>query len=164
MADPELGGALVTYRTRVPPEWVDYNRHLNVGYYMIAFDKATDALADRLGIGIEYVRRTNNSFYVVESHLCFEREVLEDAPIRIETLLIAADDKRLQFFHRMIGETGGYLAATIELLALHVDLGARRAAPWPAEPARVIAELVEQHSALPRPPQLGRAVALRRRG
>lgn len=154
---------LVTYRTRVPAEWVDYNRHLNVGYYMIAFDKGTDGLADRAGMGLAYVKATNNSFYIVESHLTFEREVLEDAPIRIETLVIAADDKRIHFFHRMIEETGGYLAATNELLGLHVDLDTRRAAPWPPEPAALIAALAERHRNLPRPPQLGRAVALRRR-
>ena len=155
---------LVTYRTRVPPEWVDYNRHLNVGYYMIAFDKGTDGLADRLGIGLAYVKATNNSFYVVESHLCFEREVLQDAPIRIETLLVAADDKRLHFFHRMIEETGGFLAATAEMLLLHVDLTTRRATPFPAEPAHAMHQLARDHAALPRPPQLGRAVMLKRKG
>ena len=154
---------LVTYRTRVPPAWVDYNRHLNVGYYMIAFDKATDGFADRLGIGEAYLKATGNSFYVVESHLCFEREVLENAPIRIATLLIAADDKRAHFFHRMHEEEGGFLAATAELLVLHVDLTTRRVAPFPPEPARAIAALAAQHRALPRPPQLGRAIALKRK-
>jgi acyl-CoA thioester hydrolase len=155
--------ALVTFRTRVPPEWVDYNRHLNVGYYMIAFDKATDGFADRLGVGEAYLKATGNSFYVVETHLSFEREVLEGAPIRIETQLIAADDKRFHFFHRMHEEDGAYLAATAELLALHVDLSSRRAARFPPALARAIAELLARHAALPRPPQLGRAVALKRR-
>ncbi len=153
----------VAFRTRVPHEWVDYNRHLNVGYYMIAFDKGTDGFADLLGIGAAYVRATGNSFYVVESHLCFEREVLEDAPIRIETLVVGADDKRVHVIHRMIEETGDFLAATCELLMLHVDLTTRRAAPFPPEQARAVAAIAERHRDIPRPPQLGRAVALRRR-
>ena len=156
-------GGLITYRTRVPRDWVDYNRHLNVGYYMIAFDKATDGFADRLGIGAAYLTATGNSYYVVECHLCFEREVLEDAPIRVETLLLAADDKRLHFCHAMYEETGGFLAATAEMLGLHVDLTTRRAAPFPPEPARAIAALAAQHRALARPAQLGRAVALKRK-
>jgi len=155
--------ALVTFRTRVPRDWVDYNGHLNVGYYMIAFDKATDGLADHLGIGAAYLEATGSSFYVVEAHLTFEREVLEDAPIRVETLLIAADDKRIHLCHRMHAEDGGFLAATAELLLLHVDLASRRAAPFRPEPARAIAALVERHRALPRPPQLGRAVGLARK-
>jgi acyl-CoA thioester hydrolase len=155
--------ALVTFRTRVPRDWVDYNRHLNVGYYMIAFDKATDGLADHLGIGVAYLKATGNSFYVVEAHLAFEREVLEDAPIRVETLLIAADDKRVHLCHLMREETGGFLAATAELLLLHVDLASRRAAPFPPEPARAVAALAERHRALPRPSHLGRAVGLTRK-
>lgn len=156
-------GPVVSYRTRVPRDWVDYNGHLNVGYYMIAFDKATDGFADRLGIGEAYMKATGNSFYVVEAHLCFEREVMQDAPIRIETQLLDADDKRAHFCHRMIEETGGFVAATSEMLILHVNLATRRAARFPSEPARVIAALAERHRAEPRPPQLGRAVALKRR-
>jgi acyl-CoA thioester hydrolase len=156
-------GWLVTYTTRVPRDWVDYNRHLNIGYYMIAFDKATDGLGDRLGIGKAYLNATGNSFYVVEAHLSFEREVLEGAPIRIETMMIAADDKRAHFCHRMHEEDGGFVAATAEMLLLHVDLSTRRAAAFPPEPARTIATLVDRHRALPRPPQLGRVVGLKRK-
>jgi acyl-CoA thioester hydrolase len=155
--------ALISFRTQVPRDWVDYNGHLNVGYYMIAFDKATDGFADRLGIGEAYLKVTGNSFYVVEAHLTFEREVMERAPIRVETLLVAADNKRLHIFHRMVEETEGFVAAGSELLLLHVDLSTRRAAPFPPEPARAISALAEAHRALPRPPQLGRAVALKRK-
>ncbi|MBI3515966.1 MAG: thioesterase family protein [Proteobacteria bacterium] len=154
---------LTTYRTRVPAEWVDYNRHLNIGYYMIAFDKATDGFADRLGIGAAYVKATGNSYYVVETHLCFEREVLENAPIRVETLLLAADDKRIHFCHCLYEETGNFLAATSEMLGLHVNLSTRRAAPFPPEQARAIAALADQQRTLTRPAQLGRTVALKRK-
>ena len=156
-------GPVVSYRTRVPRDWVDYNGHLNVGYYMIAFDKATDGFADRLGIGEAYMKTTGNSFYVVEAHLCFEREVMQDAPIRIETLLLDVDDKRAHFCHRMIEETNGFVAATSEMLILHVNLATRRAAVFPPEPARTIAALAERQRTGARWPQLGRTVALKRR-
>jgi acyl-CoA thioester hydrolase len=156
-------GALVTYRTVVPAEWVDYNGHLNVGYYMIAFDRATDGLALALGIGEDYLRRTGNSYYIVEAHLSFVREVLEGRPIRIDSRLVDADDKRVHFFHEMFEEQAGFLAATAEMLGLHVDLARRRAAPFPPQQRQAIAALLERHRLLPRPPQLGRAVTLRKR-
>ena len=28
---------------RVPPEWIDYNGHLNMSYYMVLFDQCVDA-------------------------------------------------------------------------------------------------------------------------
>lgn len=156
-------GTLVTYRTEIPPEWVDYNGHFNVGYYMIAFDRATDGLAEEIGLDEDYRRRSGNSFYLVECHLSFVREVMEAAPIRIESRVIGVDDKRLHFFHEMLEERAGYLAATAEMLALHVDLGRRRAAPFPTEPARAIAAVLERQRDLPTPPQLGHAIALRGR-
>jgi acyl-CoA thioester hydrolase len=162
-ADRMTEHGLVTYQTRVPRDWVDYNGHLNVGYYMVAFDKATDGFADHVGIGEAYLKATGNSFYVVEAHLSFPREVLENAAIRIETLVIAADDKRVHLCHRMHDEDGGFLAATAELLLLHVDLTTRRAAPFPPAPVRAVAALLERHRALSRPPELGRAIGLPRR-
>ncbi|MGH7110338.1 MAG: thioesterase family protein [Stellaceae bacterium] len=156
-------GALVTYRTVVPAEWVDYNGHLNIGCYMIAFDRASDGLALALGLGEDYLRRSGNSYYIVEAHLSFMHEVLGGKPIRIASRLIDADDKRVHFFHEMFEEEVGFLAATAEMLGLHIDLGRRRAAPFPPPEARAIAALLEQHRRLPRPAQLGRAVALRKR-
>ena len=155
-------GALVTYRTVVPAEWVDYNGHLNIGCYMIAFDRATDGLALALGLGEEYLRRTGNSYYIVEAHLSFLREVMGGRPIRIASRLVGADDKRVHFFHEMFEEEAGFLAATAEMLGLHVDLARRRAAPFPPQEARAIAALLDRHRHLPPPPQLGRAVMLRK--
>ena len=45
---------LITRRLSVSPDWIDYNGHMNVGYYGVAFDKATDALLDLLGLGEAY--------------------------------------------------------------------------------------------------------------
>ena len=109
------------------------------------------------------LHNSGNSYYIVEAHLSFLHEVLEGRPIRIDSRIVDADDKRVHFFHEMFEEEGGFLAATAEMLGLHVDLGRRRAAPFPPQQAQAIAELLERHRRLPRPPQLGRAVALRRR-
>ena len=32
------------YRTVVKPEWIDHNGHVNVAYFVVAFDGATDAI------------------------------------------------------------------------------------------------------------------------
>src|SRR5690242_16223579 len=118
---PMAEAPLETYRTTVPAEWIDYNGHMNVAYYLLAFDRGTDGLLDHLGLGGRYRAATNHSIYVLEAHLTYEREVKEGDPIRIATQLLDADGKRLHVFHRMFHETAGYLAATNELMALHVD-------------------------------------------
>ncbi|HZB92431.1 MAG TPA: thioesterase family protein [Stellaceae bacterium] len=154
---------LPLFRTEVHQDWIDYNGHMNVAFYVLAFDKATDGLLDHLGLGEAYRRTTNHSFYALEAHVTYDRELKLGAPIAIETQLIDADAKRLHFFHRMSHAAEGYLAATNELLGLHVDLAGPKAAPMPTEALAAVERLLAAHRTLPAPPQLGRRVALTRR-
>jgi acyl-CoA thioester hydrolase len=151
------------YRGSVQPEWIDYNGHMNLAYYILAFDHATDRVFERLGIGGDYVRTTRCSVFVAETHVLYERELKAGDKLRVTTQLIDADAKRLHLFHAMYHGTAGFRAATIEILALHVDLGGPRSIPFPPEPQRLIDALLEEHRALPRPPELGRTIGIRRR-
>jgi len=38
-------------RDRVRSEWIDENQQMNLGYYEVAFDRATDAWFDNNGVG-----------------------------------------------------------------------------------------------------------------
>lgn len=150
------------HRLRIPAEWIDYNGHLNVGYYAVAFDKATDALLDHLDLGLAYRQRSNHSIFVLESHVTYLREVAENDAVRFATRLLDADGKRLHLFHAMHHEQDGWLAATAELLAVHVSLDERRSAPFPAPQLAAIGELADADAAQPRPEQCGRVIGIRR--
>ena len=56
-------------RLSVSPEWIDYNGHMNVGFYSVAFDKASDALLDFFELGEAYRHRTDASMFIVEAHV-----------------------------------------------------------------------------------------------
>ena len=152
------------FETEVQPGWIDYNGHMNVAFYVLAFDKATDGLLDHLGLGEAYRRATNRSVYVLEAHVTYEREMKLGERLAIDTQLIDADAKRLHFFHRMSHAEAGYLAATNELLALHVDLAGpkAKAAPMPRPALAALERLLAAHRLLPPPPQLGRRIAIKR--
>jgi acyl-CoA thioester hydrolase len=153
---------LSPFTTTVQPDWIDYNGHMNVAFYVLAFDKATDGLLDHLGLGEAYRRATNCSIYVLEAHVTYDREVKLGDPITIDTQLIDADRKRLHFFHRMTHAEAGYLAATNELLALHVDLAGPRSAPMPPPALAALEQLRAAHRLLPAPGELGRRIGLKR--
>lgn len=146
------------HRARVLPEWIDYNGHMNVAYYLLAFDHATDAVLDRFGVGKDYVRSENRSLFVVDAHLTYAREVAEGDPLRFASRVLGADGKRLHLFHEMLHADGGWLAATAEFMLLHVDLTQRRACPFPDGVAAALAVQAAAHARLPRPPQAGRSV------
>jgi acyl-CoA thioester hydrolase len=155
-----MAALLETYRTDVLPEWIDYNGHMNVAYYVLVFDRGTDGLLDRLGLGEAYRRSSNFTLYALEAHVSYLREVRVGDPLVVTTQLVAGDAKRLHFFHFMHHAEAGYLAATEELMTLHVDLTGPRAAPIPAAEAARVAALLEEHRALPAPPQLGRSIRM----
>ncbi|MCA8909329.1 MAG: acyl-CoA thioesterase, partial [Rhodospirillaceae bacterium] len=81
--------------TPIKPEWLDYNDHLNVAYYVLIFDMAGVALFDHLGMGEAYSRETGGSWVVLESHITYDREVMPSDVVTVETRLIDHDAKRL---------------------------------------------------------------------
>ncbi|MBL8666488.1 MAG: thioesterase family protein, partial [Rhodospirillales bacterium] len=119
------------HREVVLREWVDYNGHMNVAYYVLAFDHATDAVLDRLGAGEAYRRASGCSVFVGEMHVNYLQEVVEGDELHVASRLLAMDEKRLVLFHEMTCPRLDGAVASNEVLCVHVDLGLRRAAPWP---------------------------------
>jgi acyl-CoA thioester hydrolase len=150
------------YRDTVAPEWIDYNGHMNVAYYVLAFDRATDRLFDYLGIGEDYRRATHHSLFALEAHVTYERELRQGDEFEIVSRLIDADRKRLHLFHAMTRTKDGELAATIELMGLHVDMAGPKSAELPDAVNIKIEALLAEHRLLPPPPQLGRKIGIRR--
>jgi acyl-CoA thioester hydrolase len=153
---------LDVYRGAVPADWIDYNGHMNIAYYMLVFDRASDVLFDRLDVGPAYRQRSNHTLYVLEAHITYERELKEGDTLRVTAQLIDADAKRLHFFFAMHHAEQDYVAATTEMLALHVDLAGPRSVPLPAAQQSAIKRLLSEHRSLERPAQLGRVIGIRR--
>src|ERR1700748_2576197 len=119
------------YEGEVLREWIDANEHMNLAYYTVLFDYATDALFDAIGIGRQYKDATGNGTFAVETHNLYERELLLGDGVRISTQILGMDGKRLHLGHEMFAMPGRQRAATQELMYLHVSLGARRLVPFP---------------------------------
>ena len=158
----DLSAPLDRHRGRVKPEWIDANGHMNVGYYVVAFDQASDTLCEQLGVSWDYTRRELGMIFVLEAHVTYDRELLPDAPFRVTTQLLDHDAKRVHVFHEMYHAEEGFLAATNELMILHVDFNTRRAAPWPQETRERLAAMADAHKKLPRPAKAGRVIGLKR--
>ena len=153
-----VAAPLDLHRARVRPEWIDDNGHMNVAYYVLAFDRAVDTAYGYLGLDADYRHRTGGTTFAAESHVTYQRELKSGDPIRCTTQILGFDAKRLHHFHRMYHAEEGYLAATCEWLSLHVDLERRRVAPFAPEILSRFAEVMESHAALPWPEEAGRAI------
>lgn len=148
----------------VQPEWIDYNGHMNVGYYGIAFDNALDVLlSEHLGVGVEHVEAAGQGPYVVQSHMHFLAEMLEGQRFSVRFRLLDHDAKRLHFFAEMVDDASGELCATQEVMVVNVDHGTRRSAPYPDWAQRRFARMKADHAGLPPAPQIGAPLGIRRK-
>lgn len=141
-------------------EWMDYNGHMNVAYYVLVFDHATDALLDLVGMDAAYRQRTLCSNYVLEGHITYDQELRAGDRLRVTTQLLAYDHKRIHYFHNMYHSDRGFLAATNELVSLHVDTMETRGTPMPAEVLERLEAIMAAHRMLPIPVQVGRAIGI----
>ena len=152
---------LCEYRVTVGHDWLDYNQHMNVAFYLKAFDDAGEALTLVIGMGAQYTRRTNNSWVALESHITFQNEAVLGDELRIESRVLDFDAKKMHLYQEMF--RGTELLATHEQLGLHFDTGARRGSAFTPAVQRRLDILHAAQSALPRPTAVGRAVSLARR-
>jgi len=163
LEDLDLSAPLDRHRAAVLPEWIDWNGHMNVGFYVVAFDKATDTLCTQLGVGWEYTREKIGMTFVLEAHVTYDREIREGDPLRITTQVLDYDTKRVHYFHTMYHGSDGWVSATNELILMNIDFETRRSAPWPAETYRRLEQMAAAHAKLPKPDKAGRTIAIKRR-
>ena len=148
-------------RGQVLPEWIDVNDHMNVAYYLLAFDQAVDVLWSQFGLNEEYVRAHSSSTIAVESHVTWQREIVEGAKYVVTSQILAFDDKRIHQFQRMYHAEDGFLAATCEWMNLHFDTSIRRVAPWPDEIRACIAEFADNQGVHPWPAEAGQRMHIK---
>lgn len=150
---------LQLYTTNVEPDWVDYNGHMTEAAYLTAAGWASDALFRYIGDDETY-RAGGYSFYTVETHVHYLREVDVHEPLRFATHLLGTDAKRIHLVHHMHHGEGGSLLSTIEQMLVHVDLHTGRSAPIVAEVAAALAAIADAHRSLPIPTQVGSIIRL----
>lgn len=147
------------YETVVKPEWIDHNGHMNVAFFVLAFDEATDDVYEHWGIGMDYPDTSGCSVFTLGINVDYLGELFGGDAIRIETTLVDYDAKRIHYFHRMIDLGSDKLVATNECLCMNVDLTARKSAPFPEE----VAEKLAPYASDAEPPKgFGRTLRIRR--
>jgi acyl-CoA thioester hydrolase len=158
--EPVFAAPFVSSVMRVEPEWIDYNGHLNMAYYNVLFDRTVDEAYELMGCGIAYLKDTRHSTFTAEAHIRYLRELHAGAPVRVTLQLIDFDAKRMHYFEELFHAEEGWLSATSENLVLHVDITAKKVAPFPDFIAARLAKMKSAHAHLPVPDGVGRRIAM----
>ena len=132
---------------KIKKEWTDYNGHMNVAYYVLIFDlNAAELLMNKFNMGEKSAKETNKSTMVVESHITYNQELLEGDEVDLNLIYFNHDKKRLQYKFEMVHKTKNYLASTIEILALYVDLSKRKVTEFEDEKLKLMDNFILENS------------------
>lgn len=151
----------VSSTMRVEPAWIDYNGHLNMAYYNLLFDRASEEAFGLVGLGPSYMQERGCSFFLAETHVLYKRELTAGTPVRVTMHLLDYDEKRVHYYMEARHAREGWLSAVSESLALHVDMASRKVTPFPADILACLALMKSAHARLPTPENVGRRVSMR---
>jgi acyl-CoA thioester hydrolase len=147
----------------IEPDWIDYNGHFNMAYYNVLFDRAGDEIFTLVGLGPDYVKTTGNSFFTLETHTSYLRELAPSDRVKIDVQFLDHDHKRVHYVQQMRHASDGWVACVLEVIVSHVDLASHKTSNFPDEVAASIARIAEAHKGLPVPPQVGHRIGIPRK-
>ena len=128
---------------KIIKDWIDYNDHMNVAYYLLIFDKfGADNLNRMFKMGEESAKNTGMSTMIVETNITYNQELKLGDEVDINLLYFDHDKKRLQYKMEMINKEEGYLASTFEALALYVNLNTRKVSEFEEEKLKIMDEFI----------------------
>ena len=156
--DTVASGPMELARMQVLPGWIDYNGHMTESRYLFAGSETCDAFLRLIGADLDYVKG-GHSYYTAESHVMHLDEAKLGDALTGTVQVIAADEKRLHIFIRILRE--GTPVATVEQMLLHVDMKLGKACAAAPQILAKVMPIVAAHSALPRPESVGRHVGQR---
>ena len=131
----------------IKSEWTDYNKHLNMAYYVLIFDKAWEVILEKFKMGEHSAKSSGMSTMVVETNTTYNSEVKEGDEVEIVLTFFDHDKKRLHFRLEMIEKKSKKLSSTIEMLSLHVDLNKRKVAEFDQQRTKIMDSFIKENNA-----------------
>ena len=156
----KIEAPLLLHNETVRSEWIDYNGHMNLAYYVLIFDHATDAFLDYIGMTEQFRNTQQSSTFAAELHVTYEQEIGVGDEVNVTTQLLGFDEKRIHYFHYMYNKLDGKPVATNELMSLYMDMKQRCVGIMPTPLQEKLGDIQKAHSVLARPEQAGRVIGI----
>ena len=129
----------------IKSEWTDYNKHLNMAYYVLVFDQAWEILLEKFNMGESSAKTSGMSTMVVETNTTYDSEVKEGEEVEVTLTYFDHDKKRLHYKLEMIEKKSKKLSSTIEMLSLHVDLNKRKVTEFDEERTILMDKFIKEN-------------------
>jgi acyl-CoA thioester hydrolase len=130
---------------KIIEEWVDYNNHLNMTYYILIFDQALEVILEKFKMGADSAKNEKRSTMVVETNTKYINEVQEGNEVDILLTFFDHDKKRLQLKMEMVKKKTKRILASIEWLSLYVNLETRKVTEFENEKIEIMDRFILQN-------------------
>ena len=131
--------------TKIINEWTDYNKHMNLSYYILVFDKGAEIILEKFRMGEHSAKKEKKSTMVVETHTTYNNEVKEGEEVDIFISYFDHDKKRLHYKLEMYEKSKNILSATTEVLSLYIDLNFRKVAEFENEKVIIMDQFIKEN-------------------
>jgi len=130
---------------KIIKEWVDYNNHLNMAYYVLIFDQACEVILEKFKMGADSAKKDKRSTMVVETNTQYISEVKERDEVDIMLTFFNHDKKRLHLKIEMIEKKTKKISASIEWLSLYVNLETRKVTEFESYKIEIMDHFIKQN-------------------
>ena len=148
---------------KVLKEWLDYNGHMNVAYYTLAFDKSLDIfLEDSLGIGETHAYENNQGPFVVQAHYHYLNEMKLNEKFNIRLYVVDCDKSKMHLCLEIYSLFQKKVIAVVEQVLINVNLKLRKSEPYPKWAFERLLRLKNTHKNASLPPAFGKSIGLKK--
>jgi len=130
---------------KIIKEWTDYNKHMNLSYYILVFDLGAEVILSKFKMGEQSAKTTKKSTMVVETHTTYNNEVKEGDEVDVFLSHFDHDNKRLHYKLEMYDKNKNVLSATTEVLSLYIDLSIRKVTELEEEKKAIIDDFINKN-------------------
>ena len=132
---------------KIIKEWIDYNGHMNMAYYVLIFDQAWENILNKFQMGGEKAEVSKRTTMVVETRTTYDSEVKENDEVDIYVTYFDHDKKRLHLKCSMFEKKTNKLSATMENLSLYIDLDKRKVTEFEDDKIKIMDEFINENKA-----------------
>ena len=133
---------VVLTNKKIIKDWIDYNGHMNLSYYILVFDMGAEVILSKFEMGEHSAKTTKKSTMVVETRTNYLKEVKENEEVIISLSYFDHDKKRLHYKLEMHEKSTNNLSATTEVLALYMNLNERRVSEFEKEKIKIMDDFI----------------------
>ena len=106
-------------------DWIDYNDHMNMAFYVQCFEESSDFLLEHLGLGYDYAINQDMGVFVVKCDINYKKEIKlrEKFLISLESIIIKGKKLILKL---IMTNSQNDIFADYEIVNLNVDLKTKK--------------------------------------